>query len=174
MLLAHEEFEEQRALIEFPVFLAVTEDRAEQPPGAGTAKEMLLVGGFVVAVAGRKHHSFDAEFHHLIEERPDAVGIGAVEERGVGRHAEAAFDGFADSFEGDIEPAFAANGKIVVFLLAVHVDAEGEIFARLEQVDLFLEQQGVGAEVDVLLALEPDRPRSGRSAGAAAARRREC
>ncbi len=50
---------------------------------------------------------------------------------------------------GDVEAAFAADGEIVVILLAVHVDAEGEIFAGLEEVDFFLEQQGVGAEIDV-------------------------
>ena len=36
--------------------------------------------------------------------------------------------------------------------LAVQVDGEGEVLARLEQRDLFLEQQRVGAEVDVFLA----------------------
>ena len=39
-----------------------------------------------------------------------------------------------------------------MFLLAVHVDAEGQIFRRLKLIDLFLQQQGVGAEVDVFLA----------------------
>ena len=47
--------------------------------------------------------------------------------------------------------ALAADGEVVVLLLAVHVDAEGEVLARLEQVELFLQQQRVGAEVDVLL-----------------------
>jgi len=39
-----------------------------------------------------------------------------------------------------------------MFLLAVHVDAEGEIFARLEEIDLFFEQQRVGAELDVFFS----------------------
>ena len=40
----------------------------------------------------------------------------------------------------------------MVLAFAVHVDRECQVLARLEQVDLFLEQQRVGAEVDVLLA----------------------
>ena len=95
---------------------------------------------------------FDAEVHHLVEEGADALGVGAVEEGGVGGDAEAALDGFADAFDGDVVAAFAADGEVVVLLLAVHVDAEGEVLAGREQVELFLEQQGVGAEVDVLFA----------------------
>jgi hypothetical protein len=41
-----------------------------------------------------------------------------------------------------------------MFLLAVHVDAEGEVFAGLEEIDFFLQKQGVGAEVDVFFALD--------------------
>jgi len=40
-----------------------------------------LVGRFVVGVAGREHHAFEAEFHHVVEEGADGFGIGAVEER---------------------------------------------------------------------------------------------
>ena len=52
----------------------------------------------------------------------------------------------------DVVAALAADGEVVVLALAVHVDAERQVLARLEQVDLFLQQQRVGAEVDVLLA----------------------
>jgi hypothetical protein len=41
-----------------------------------------------------------------------------------------------------------------VFLLAIHVDGEGEIFAGFEEVDFFLEEEGVGAEVDVFFTLD--------------------
>ena len=109
-------------------------------------------GAFVVGVAGREHHALDAQLHHLVEERAHALGIGAVEQRGVGGHAEAALQRFADAVDRDLVAAFAADGEIVVLLLAVQVDAEGQVLARLEEVDLFLQQQRVGAEVDVLLA----------------------
>ena len=59
---------------------------------------------------------------------------------------------FADAFHRDVVPALAADGEIVVLPLAVHVDGERQILARLEQVELLLQQQRVGAQVNVLLA----------------------
>ena len=38
-----------------------------------------------------------------------------------------------------------------MFSLAVHVYGKRQVLARLEQVQLFLQQQGIGAQVDVLL-----------------------
>jgi hypothetical protein len=113
---------------------------------------MLLVRGFVVAIAGGDHHSFDTKGHHLVEEIADAFGVGAVEESGIGGDTEAAFDRFADCFGGDVVGAFTADGKIVVIFLAVHVDAEGEIFTGGEEVELFFQQQCIGAEIDLFLS----------------------
>ncbi len=48
------------------------------------------------------------------KKRADVVGIGAVEEGGVGGDAEAALDGFLDAFDGDVVAAFAADGEVVV------------------------------------------------------------
>ena len=87
-----------------------------------------------------------------IEELAHAVGIGAVEERGVGRDAEAAAQRFFHAVERQVESAFAADGEVVMLALAVDVDGERQILAGLEQVDLFFQQQRVGAEVNVLLA----------------------
>ena len=113
---------------------------------------MLLVGSFFVGVAGREHHAFDAEFHHFVEECADAIGVGAVEERGIGGDAETALEGFLDARDGEIVAAFTADGEIVMLALAVHVDGEGEVFARLEEVEFFLQQEGVGAKIDVFFA----------------------
>ena len=95
-----------------------------------------------------------------------AVGVGAVEQRGVGRHAEAALHRFPDAFDRDVVAAFAADGEIVVLALAVHVDGEGQVLAGLEQVELLFQQQRVGAEVDVLLARDQAFDDLRRSAGA--------
>ncbi len=38
--------------------------------------------------------------------------------------------------------------------LAVHVNAEGEIFAGLEQINFFFQQQSIGAEVDIFFACD--------------------
>ena len=117
------------------------------------SQEVLLVRRLVVGVAGREHHAFDAELHHLVEESAHAVGIGAVEERGVGGDAEAAAAPLpASPSMRDVVSAFAADGEIVMLALAVHVDGERQILARLEEIDLLFQQQRVGAQVDVLLA----------------------
>jgi hypothetical protein len=63
-----------------------------------------------------------------------------------------ACDGLADAVEGEFVSAFAAHGKIVVLFLPVHVNGEAQILAGLEQVQLFFQQQRVGAEIDIFLA----------------------
>ena len=66
-----------------------------------------------------------------------ALRVGAVEQRGVGGHAEAALQRLLHALDGHVVAALAADGEIVVFPLAVHVDGESEVFAGLEQVELF-------------------------------------
>ena len=86
------------------------------------------------------------------KKRRTLCGIGAVEERGIGRYAEAALQGELDGFDGFVISAFAANSEIVFLALAIHVYGEGQVFAGRELVQLFFEQQRVGAQVDVFLA----------------------
>ena len=131
---------------------AIGEHGAEQAPGTAAPEEMLLVGRLVVGVAGREHHALDAQLHHFVEECAHAVGIGAIEKRGVRGYAEAASQRFFDAVDRLVISAFEANGKIVVLALAVHVNGKGQILARLEEMDFLLEQQRIGAEVDVFLA----------------------
>src|SRR5208283_4009784 len=69
-------------------------------------------------------------------------------------HAKASVNGGADSVEGKLVSAFTAHGKIVVLLLSIHVHREAQIFAGFEQVQLFFQQQRVGAEIDIFLARE--------------------
>src|SRR6185437_7822991 len=45
-------------------------------------------------------------------------------------------------------------GVIVHFLVAIEMDRPDEIRVRLEAIDLLLEQQRVGAEIDEFLALD--------------------
>ena len=90
--------------------------------------------------------------HHFVEEIADALRVGAVEKRGVGGDAEAALYGFADAFDGEFVAAFLADGEIVVLVLPIHVHRKAEVFAGLEEMEFFLQQQGVGAEIDVFFA----------------------
>ena len=110
-------------MIELPVFFAVGKNGAEQPAGAGSSQEVLLVWRFFVGISGRKHHAFDTQLHHFIEKRPDALGIGSVEQGGVGRNPEAALYRLADAIDRDLVSALAADREVMVFFLPVQVDA---------------------------------------------------
>ena len=138
------------------LFLAIGKNRAEKPPRRGAAQEVLLIGRFIVGVAGRKHHALVAKLHHFIEVRAHAVGIGAVKQRCVGRNPEAAFDGFLDAFDlpdrsrvpsRQTEKSWCSRcpstwTENVKYLLG------------LKRCSFFFKQEGVGAEIDVFLALD--------------------
>ena len=123
--LAHQKFEEERRHVEAPGRPAIGENSAEQPPGTGATEEMALVRRLVVGIARRKHHALDAERHGFVEEGAHALGIGAVEQGGVGGDAKAAVNSFLNSRHRQLVTAFLANRKIVVFALAVHVYRKG-------------------------------------------------
>ena len=92
------------------------------------------------------------KFHHVVEEGAHGFRIGSVEERRISRDAEAAAEGFFDRIDGNVVSALAANRKVMLFALAVEVHAEGQVLTRLEEMNLFFQQQGVGAEIDIFLA----------------------
>ena len=96
--LAHEEFQEQRRQIEAATCDCGSTDRTEEAPGSGASQEVLLIRRLVVRVSGREHHALDAQFHHFVEESPNALWIGTVEQRCVGGNAETAGQRFLDSF----------------------------------------------------------------------------
>ena len=54
-----------------------------------------------------------------------------------------------------VKGALSAHGKVMLIAGAVHVNGEGQILAWLEpaRIELFFEQDGVRAEVDVLAPL---------------------
>ena len=136
---------------------AVGEDHVEEVICFGAfGEEGLLVRRFGVCVAGRDHHAFDADVHHFVEELANSVWVGTFEECGVGGDSEAAFDGEADARDCFVVCSFSADGEVVVFALAVHVDGEGEVLGGLEHalLEFLFEQDGVGAHVDVLLAFD--------------------
>ena len=70
----------------------------------------------------------------------------------AGGDAETALDGLTDGLHGDLVGAVAADGGIVLGLEPVHVDAEGEEFGGLKEVEFAFEEESVGAEVDVFFA----------------------
>ncbi len=126
--------------LNFQRLLAVGEDAAEEAAGTGAAQEMLLIRSLLVGISGGNHHALDANLHQLVEESADRVRVGSIEERGVGGDAEARGDCGLDAVERDVVSAFAADGEVVVLALAVEVNGERQVLARLEEVKLFLEQ----------------------------------
>jgi len=77
-----------------------------------------------------------------------------LEEGGVGGYAEATTDGFCDCFFGFFVDTFTADGEVVVFLEAIEVDGEGEVFGGLVLVEVFFEEECVGAEVDIFFLFD--------------------
>src|ERR1700677_1923950 len=133
------------------MLLPVRKNGAEKPAGASAAQEVLLVRRLVVGVARRDDDAFHTQRHHLVKESAHAVRIGAIEERGIRRNTEAALDRLAYSLYRLVVTALAANGKIVVLALTIEMDGESQVLTGLKESDLLLEQQSVGAEIDVLL-----------------------
>ena len=123
----------------------------EQPARAGTPQKVLLIGSFVVRIAGRKHHAFHSERHHLIEEITHALRIRAIEKRCVRGNPETPLNGFTDSLDGQLKAAFLADGEIVMFFISIKMHRKAQVLARLEKMKLFLKQQRVRAEINVLL-----------------------
>ena len=122
--------------------------------GPAPLEEVLLVRRLRVAVAGREHHPLDPEAHHLVEELADPGGSGPLEQGGVGGHAEAAPESQPDGLDGLVVDAVPADRLVVLLPETVHVHAEGQVLGRREEGELLLEQDGIGAEIDVLPPLD--------------------
>jgi hypothetical protein len=52
----------------------------------------------------------------------------------------------------NVVAAFAAHREVVMLALSIHVNGEAQVLARLEQMQLFFQQERIGAQVDVLLS----------------------
>ena len=124
--------------------------------GLLTLEKTLLVRRFVICITGTDHHSFNTEIHHLIEKLSNRIRVCTIEERRVCGDAESAIDRQSNSFDRFLESPVAANSKIVVFLDAVHMHAECQIFTRLKptRFKFFLQEKRIRAEIDVFLALD--------------------
>src|SRR5205814_6048176 len=92
--LAHQEFQEQFRLIELPALLAIRKNRAEQSPRPRPSQKVLLIWRFFIRIAGRQHHPFHAQVHHLVKKCSYALWIGAIEKRRIRRDSKSALDRF--------------------------------------------------------------------------------
>src|SRR5213593_2271276 len=150
---AHEELEEEGRLVELPAALRIRQDAREQLVGPLPTEEMLLVGRLRVTVPRRDHHALDAKVHHRVEELARAERVGALEQRRVGRDSEAPPERLPDCFHRVVVDALAADRLVVLRAEPVHVNAEREVLRGLEDArrQPLLEEERVGAEIDVLL-----------------------
>ena len=115
-------------------------------------EEVRLVGRLLVAIAGRDHHAFDAEFHDVVHEAAHALGIDTVEQRRVRGDAETSFKQQLYGVNRDVVRTFVRDGEVVVLAFSIEMDGKGQVLARLEEMQLFAQQQGVRAEINVLPA----------------------
>ena len=106
--------------------LAAREDVAEQLLGLLAVEEMLLVGRALIGIARRNRDAVEADRLHLVEERCDALGLGAVEQGAVDVDAEALGLGQLDRVDGLVVDAVLADRLVVHLLVAVEMDRPGE------------------------------------------------
>src|SRR5229473_122232 len=147
-LVAGEEVEEQVRMDEGPALvLAARKDVAEQLLGLATIEKVLLVGGALVGVTGRDRYA-DAELLGVVEEGRDVGGGMAVVDGGVDVDGKSPGLGGLDRGDGAVEYALLADRFVVMLLEPVEVNGEEQIGRGLEQIELLLQEQRVGAERD--------------------------
>src|SRR5450432_835982 len=156
--LAFKEVEEQRRVIQAPP-LAVTasEGLREQFPRLGYTEEVVLVGRLLVGVRGRDHHLVDLDLVvQEVQHVDDVLRRVGVEERRVRGDPKALFLQELDGLDRLFEHALFRDRFVVTFLQTVDVNREREVRRRLEVelVPTFAHEFGVGAQVDILLALD--------------------
>ena len=149
---ALEELQEHGRLVELPPARRVGQDPSEERLAPLTRQKVRLIRRLRIRIAGRDHHPFHAQRHHLVEKRSIARRVGGGEERGVGGHAEAGLAGGADRRHGHVVDALAADGVIVLLPRTVEVHRKRQVRGGGEEWQHLLEFQRVGAEVEIFLA----------------------
>src|SRR5262249_16554284 len=130
---------------------AERKDLAEELLGAAPAEEVLLVGSTLIRVAGRDRDA-DAELLGQIEEGRDVLGRMALEDRAVDVDGETLGLRGLDRVDRLLEAALETHRLVVMMLETVEMHGEEQVGRGLEQVQLLLEQERVGAQGDELLA----------------------
>ena len=152
-LVAGEEVEEQRGLEERPALvLAERQDVAEQLLRRLPVEEVLLIGCALVGVARRNGDALDAQSLHLVEEGGRAPGIGIVEQRAIDGDAKTLGLGRLDGRNRPVVDARLADRLVVHLLVAVEMDRPVEVAIGLVAIDVFFQQQRIGADGHELAA----------------------
>src|SRR5271166_3924930 len=112
---------------------------------------MLLVRCPLIGVSWRHGDPVDADLRDLVEEASDALRLGCVEQGRIDVDTKATGLRQLDRRDSAIVNTLLTHQVVVLFAVAIEMDRPGEISAGFEQLDFFLEQQRVGAEVNELL-----------------------
>src|SRR5919204_2586050 len=152
--LALQEVQEQGGVVEAPLLATpVRERRPEELAGLCDPEEVLLVWCLLVRVRRRDHHLVDLELVvDEVEHLAHRVRRVVCEEGRIRGHPEPLLPRCPDRRHRLVEHPLAAHGPVVPLAEPVEVDRPGEVGRGLEQVELALHLDRVGAQVDELLA----------------------
>src|SRR5271169_753045 len=115
---------------------------------------MILIGSALIGIARRNGDAVDADFAYVVEETGYPLGLGCVEQGSIDVDTKTARFRPLDRGDGTIVDPSQAYRTVVVLAVAVEMHGPGEIGMWRELVELFFEQQRVGAQVDEFLALD--------------------
>src|SRR3984893_5925974 len=151
-LVAGQEVEEKTRLAERPCARtsATAENVAKKLLGASAGEKVCLIRRPFIRISRRYRDAIDAERAGLVEKPRDAVRVGIVEQGAVDINAKAACLRGSNCGYGTLVDALFAHRVVVHLAVAVEVHRPDEVRARLEQMEPFLQQQGVRAQVDEL------------------------
>src|ERR1700676_1124843 len=151
-LVAGQEVEKKTRLAERPRARtsATAENAAKKLLGASAGEKVRLIGRPFIRISRRYGDAIDAERAGLVEKPRDAVRVGIVEQGAVDVDAKAACLRGSNCGYGTLVDALFAHRVVVHLAVAVEMHRPDEVRARLQQVQLFLHQQRVRAQVDEL------------------------
>jgi len=128
--------------------LARIEDLAEDADRLLAQQELILVGNILVRVPGGDHQTLYPKVDEGGEQVVQVIDVRTVKQRRIGADTVAASDRSADRRDGGLVCSWAFCDLIVNILGPVEVDDERQSNGRVELVELLLQQEAVGAEVD--------------------------
>ncbi len=135
-------------MVEGPLRLCLAEDLAEELPGSFPAQETVLVVGVLIVEPGGHGHGLHPQRGEVIEKFCRITGCLPLEKRGIGGDPETGGHQLSDRGRCPGKGTLVADSGVVPFGQAVEVDIEGQVGTGLKTLQLALDEQAVGAEVD--------------------------
>src|SRR5215813_2788647 len=117
-------------------------------------EEDVSIDGFVM-VSGRDHHPVNAQLRDQLAKVLDLSHLRLFEDGRIGGYVISEPLRFFDHIDGFVENACSIANKIISFLHAIEVNVDGQplVWSNLPE-EIFVQQQCVGAEVNMPLAVD--------------------